>query len=62
MTQAETAPEEETRSQGSPVAMAAEMAEVVGLRTATQTRVMEHRGATQTESGAGRDALSRKHG
>ena len=40
--------------------MAAEA--VVGLRMATQTQVMEHRGVTQTESEAERDALSKKHG
>ena len=40
----------------------AEMAEEVGLLTATQIPATEHRGATQTESEAGHDALSRKHG
>ena len=60
MTQAEIAPEEGERSRSTQVAMAAEA--VVGLRTATQIRVMEHRGATQTESEAERDALSKKHG
>ena len=60
VTQAEIAPEEGGRSRGTQVAMVAEM--VVGLRTGTRIQEMEHRGATQTESEAGHDALSRKHG
>lgn len=60
--QVETAPAEGARSRGFLVMVAAEMAEVVGLLMATQIPAMEHRGATQTESEAERDALSRKHG
>ena len=51
---------EEGKSRGTQVAMAAEVA--VGLRTGTRILEMEHRGATQTESEAERDALSKKHG
>ena len=60
MTLAEIAPEEGERSRSTQVAMAAEVA--VGLRTGTRIQEMEHRGATQTESEAERDALSKKHG
>ena len=35
---------------------------VAGLQMGTRIQEMEHRGATQTESEAGHDALSRKHG